>query len=72
MITTVMSIYLMVYISSLIYYQIEFFKAVYSNFDYEFGANIRGVLESIFFFILGFVPVLNTLFAYKLFTTRNI
>jgi hypothetical protein len=68
--TAITFILLIVYISSVLYYQAEFIEAV-SNYNSEFDKETKGFFTCVFCFILGFAPVLNTIFAYKLFETRN-
>jgi hypothetical protein len=68
--TTINIILLTVYVASMFYYQSEFISAV-ADYNSEFDKGIKGFLTCIFCFIIGFAPVLNTIFAYKLFETRN-
>ena len=67
-ISTVVSIY----IASAIYYNYELVKAAQGGWEREFNPGFKGVLVFIGLFIIGFIPVVNTLSALRLFKTRNI
>lgn len=70
MIKTVILIYLVVYILSAIYYQIEFIKTLF-KYDDDWYRDVRGYLECFGFFLIGFIPIVNSIAAYKLFKTRD-
>ena len=68
----VWSILITLYIVSAIYYNYELVDHIRKNgWIHEFGKGIKSVGEFITFFLLGFIPLLNTTCALRLFKTRN-